>query len=378
MKGVDPMKRVFALLTALILLSVSALALAERRVDENGAYTYDYDKTPYDAIIFGNRTYGEFLQGHGNSSYDFQRFLNSEFGEIYAKYAALAVQYRDNMDEGLLAYWREAGMEKILVRPQDAADSSQDYYVYMPVNAAAEERFPLVIVNHGANANARVCESFGWIELAGEERFMLAMAENTQPEALYAMLQAIKADYPVDASRVYMTGTSQGGNYSKQFAGLYPDEVAAIAPMNISFSFLDGVDGDIEALREKGIPMLFVAGTADVYHPLPIRNNANALMGSVKGWNDLLALQGFTEYCISEDESAQLLETSMNLLESYTGLRLPEPIIHNYVNNRTFECRFTDPEGVTRLCLIIEENGSHEPLGEDAKFAWNFLKQFSR
>ena len=372
------LKRILSLLTVLALLCVCIPGLAERHVDENGAYTYEYDKSPYNAIIFGNRTYGEFLQGHGNSSYDFQKFVNSEYGEIYAKYAALAVQYRDNMDEGLLAYWREAGMEKLLVRPEGAQDNTQDYYVYLPVNAAEGESFPLVIVNHGANANARVCESFGWIELAGVDRFMLAMAENTQPEALYQMLQDIKANYPVDSSRVYMTGSSQGGRYSKKFAGLYPDEVAAIAPMNIAFGFIDGEDGDIAALREKGMPMLFVAGTADVYNPLPLRNNANALMGSIQGWNNLMQLHGQEEYQITAEESQQLLETSMNLLEHYTGLRLPEAKVYNAVNNRTFQCDFVNAQGVSTLSLVIEENGSHEPLGHDAELAWHFLKQFTR
>jgi len=112
------MKRILGLMVVLALLCGCVPGLAERRVDENGAYTYEYDKSPYDEIIFGSRTYGEFLRGHGNSSYDFQKFVNSEYGEIYAKYAALAVKYRDNMDEGLLAYWREAGMDKLWCGPR--------------------------------------------------------------------------------------------------------------------------------------------------------------------------------------------------------------------------------------------------------------------
>lgn len=367
-----------ALLIAMMAaVAVTSPALAARQIDENGAYVYDYDKSPYDAIVFGDRTYGQFLQGHGNSSYDFDRFVNSEFGEIYAKYANLAVTYRDNMDEGLLAHWREAGMDKTLVRPEGAEDNQQDYYVYTPVDMDATAQYPLVIVNHGRGANARVCESFGWIELAGREKLILVMAENTEPANLHDILDQVKAAYPVDASRVYATGTSQGGMHSKQFAGLYPNEVAAIAPMNVSFAFLDGEDGDAQALATVGMPMLFVAGTADVYCPLPVRA-AGGSMGSFDGWNTLVKMQGFEEYAITAEKSAALLDGTTDLLEYYTGLRLPEADVHSYVNNRTFQVNFTGEDGVTRLSLVIEENGSHEPLGYDAQFAWDFLKNFAR
>lgn len=370
------MKRMIALLLCALMLMGTA-ALAERRVDESGAYTYDYDKSVFDEIIFGNYTYGGFLQSHGNSSYDFDRFVNSEFGEIYAMYANLAVQYRDNMDEGLLAHWREAGMEKTLVHPEGAEDHQQDYYVYTPVDMAEGAQYPLVIVNHGSGANARVCESFGWIELAGREGFMLVMSENVEPEFLHGVLEEVKAAYPVDASRVYMTGTSMGGMASKKFAGLYPDEVAAIAPMNVSFAFIDGEDGDAQALAARGMPMLFVAGTSDVYNPLPVRD-AGGSMGSFDGWNALVTMQGFEEYAITPEESAALLDETTDLLEHYTGLRLPEATVHSYVNNRTFQCDFTNDAGVTMLSLVIEENGSHEPLGHDVDFAWDFLKRFAR
>ena len=379
-RGVSFMKRIrvsAVLLSAVLIVLLASVAKSERRIDGKGNYVYDYDQSVYDEIIFGNRTYGEFLKGHGNSSYDFDRFVNSEYGEIYAKYAALSVKYRDNMDEGLLEYWLENGMQKILVHPDNAQDTMGDYYVYVPIDAAKDERFPLVIVNHGSNSNARVCESFGWIELAGQNRFMLAMSENTDPEFLHEMLMEIKANYSVDEHRVYMTGTSNGGRCSKQFACRYPDEVAAIAPMNVTFA-LNEEDGNASVLKEKGMPMLFVAGTADAFNPLPVRNGDNILMASIDGWNRLIALHGFEQYHITAEESAQLLETSINLLEHYTGLRLPEAKVYNAVNNRTFQCDFVNAEGVTTLSLIIEENGSHEPLGYDAELAWNFMKQFTR
>ena len=269
-------------------------------------------------------------------------------------------------------------MDKTCVHPEGSENTENDYYVYTPVNPKAEESFPLVIVNHGSGANARVCESFGWIELAGKNRFMLVMAENTEPEYLHGIIQEITASYPVDTSRVYMTGTSLGAYRTKAYAGMYPNEVAAIAPMNASFGFLDGVDGDAALLKSMKMPMLFVAGTADVYHMLPVMNQANPQRGSIAAWNVLVEMQGFPEYTITEEESRQLLESTTDLLEYYTGLRLSQAIVHNYVNNRTFEINFTADDGPSLLSLIVEENGSHEPLGYDAEFAWNFFAHFSR
>ena len=368
------------LIAALAMAAISVPALADRQIDEEGAYVYDYDKSPYDEIIFGGRTYGQFLKSHGNTSYDFEHFVNSEFGEIYARYAHLGATYPDNMDENLLAYWREIGMEKTLVRPEGAEDNQQDYYVYTPVDMDAAAQYPLVIVNHGGGANARSCESFGWIDVAAQEKLILVMAEDTEAESLRRILDEVKAAYPVDESRVYLTGSSQGARRSKKFAGLYPNEIAAIAPMNAPFAFFDG-DGDAQQLAALKMPIIITTGSADKYYILPVHeegNDAASSHGSFEGWNTLVTMQGFEEYVITAEESAALLEQTTNLLEHYTGLRLPEAIVYNHINNRTFQCNFTNGDGVTMLSLVIEENGSHDPIGYDAQISWDYMKQFAR
>lgn len=370
------MKKLAGLAVALLLcVTAAGTAFAQKTVNEENQYFYEYDKSAYDGIVFGDMTFYNFLFMHANSSFDVEKFMNSEIGEDFATHANLQLTWPDNMNEGLLEYWRNAGMEKILETEGDSAD---DCYVYVPVDLEEGKTYPMVLVNHGGGTVARTSEAYGWIELAGREGIILMMAENTEPENLHTWMGKIMEKYPVDPSRVYSTGSSQGGMYSKQLAGLYPKEIAAIAPMNISFTFNPETDGDPEVLKELKMPMLFVAGTADVYHPLPMSQAGNANMGSFEGWNNLVDLQGVPEYAITAEESAELVNSSLNLLEYYTGLRLPEAQIHDYINHRAFQCDFPGEDGVALLSVVIEENGIHDPLYGDVEYAWNFLKQFSR
>lgn len=372
------MKRILSLLIALTVLAsisvIPGLALGERSLDEKGTPYYDYELKPVYDEFFIFAPFGEFMRSMGNSSFDLQAFINSEYGALTAIGAKLFLDYPDNMDEGLIAYWREQGLEKKMVCGDDPEDVTKQYYVYVPVDIKDDEKCPVVIVNHGGGTNARTSESYGWCEIAGKERLILIMTEDTSAEFLHEALTAVKSEYPVDSTRVYATGSSAGGMASKAFAAAYPEEVAAIAPMDIGWTFNER-DGDAAALSEIVMPMIFITGTADMYNSLP---TGNTELSSYDGWNTLVTMQGFEDYTITEAESIALVEDSLNILEHETGLRLPDPEIRHYVNNRAFISRFVNTEGVNTLTVVTVENKVHMPTGHDADIAWEFLRGFSR
>lgn len=305
----------------------------------------------------------------GASNFDATAFIASTYGELSSQWLVPTYSgYTSDMDEALLAFWADKGVKKEgFGLENDAVEDN--YYVYTPANMDPNGAYPLVIVSHGGGSNCFAVEGMGFIHMIPEEQFILATAEDTSVENLYAMYEYVVANYPVDLTRVYASGTSMGGIASINFAAAYPKLVAAIAPNDISVS-VNLTDEQVASLQETLVPMNFTTGLADKYHPYPI--------SSVDGYNRLLSVFGMDDYAMTAEESKALVADSLNIVEHVTGLRLPDVKAVNFINNRLYVSDFKNADGTTVLRVNIVENKPHMFVGMDARNAWSFMKQFSR
>ena len=83
----------------------------------------------------------------------------------------------------------------------------------------------------------------------------------TQVDALKKFLDAMLALYPVDASRVYLTGISMGGQGAWYLANAYPNIFAAVAPVC-------GPANPLLADRIKKLPFWVFHGAKDPTVPI--------------------------------------------------------------------------------------------------------------
>ena len=365
------MKQFICLLTALCLLLTASTALA-------AAPSYDYPgKDFFTQPVIGPFPEGtqiiDMIKRSGGSNFDANAFINSEYGEKSSEiFRSRYAGYASDLDEQLLAYWLEQGVVKEGFNLENG-DKKDDYYVYSPAAREEGASYSLVIVSHGGGANCFSVECMGFINMVPTEQFIIATAEDTSVKNLYAMYQQVTKDYPVDLSRVYANGTSMGGLASISFAAAYPERIAAIAPNDIAPS-LSVSDQEFTKLQQLVMPMNFTTGLADKYYPFPFTGDE----GKINGYNKLLSLFGQEAYAVSMEQSQQLANESMNIIEHATGLYLPQAKPVNYINNRLYVCDFANADGVTLLRLNIVENKPHMFFGYDAQNAWEFLKQFSR
>ncbi|TCS39318.1 poly(hydroxyalkanoate) depolymerase family esterase [Paucimonas lemoignei] len=117
----------------------------------------------------------------------------------------------------------------------------------MPTNA------PLIVAMHGCTQSASAYEGSGWSALANNYKFYVVYPEQQsgnnsnkcfnwfesgdiargQGEALSIkqMVDKMKADYSIDANRVYVTGLSAGAFMTAVMAATYPDVFAGAAPI---------------------------------------------------------------------------------------------------------------------------------------------------
>ena len=184
----------------------------------------------------------------------------------------------------------EAGLFRGLSFIVDGQQRSYDLYV--PSKVGNQSR-PLVLMFHGhfgssdvmTGANGKKAPYKLWLEIAEKENILVAVpnGENgsddkrgwndcradstTNPTTddvkfTLQLIDAIHQQFPVDRSRIYATGTSNGGNMVLRLAMEVPDTFAAVAAIVAS----NPMQSECKEKR-RPIPVLFMNGTDDPLLP---------------------------------------------------------------------------------------------------------------
>jgi predicted peptidase len=190
---------------------------------------------------------------------------------------------------------------------------SLPYRLLKPVNPQSMEKFPLVIFLHGAgergndnevqikhitplfleerNRGKYPCylvapqcpKGQWWSNFKGEGEAQTLAAEPSRPmKSLIALIEKIVKEFPVDQSRIYITGLSMGGYGTWDLIARFPDKFAAAAPV------CGG--GDIKTAEKiRNIPIWAFHGALDkIVPPQQSRRMIKALQdaGAVPGYNE--------------------------------------------------------------------------------------------
>ncbi|MBD3580931.1 prolyl oligopeptidase family serine peptidase [Flavobacterium sp. D33] len=158
------------------------------------------------------------------------------------------------------------------------------YLLYLPDGYESDttRNWPLMIFLHGSGESG---EDVDKVKVNGPPKLIeqgkkfpmivispqAPKAEGFKPEILKKMLDDLKSKYRVDADRVYLTGLSMGGFGTFEFAGRFPDEFAAIAPVC-------GGGDPTKAYRLRHIPTwIFHGAKDDVVLPIESQRMADSL-----------------------------------------------------------------------------------------------------
>ncbi len=119
-------------------------------------------------------------------------------------------------------------------------------YKYVPANVPANA--PLVVALHGCRQDAEIYSKTGWVALAEEWQFTLVYPEQSlfnnpyrcwnwfqaeetargqgEVQSIISMIDKMKNDHGIDASRIYVDGLSAGGWLTTILLASYPDVFA--------------------------------------------------------------------------------------------------------------------------------------------------------
>lgn len=142
----------------------------------------------------------------------------------------------------------------------------RDWFEYAPAGASQSGRpLPLVIYLHGINC----CGTYGaeqseWSRIAERDGFVAAFptasVDNrwnvwddsrlpSDVSYIMALIEHLEREYPIDSTRVYVSGFSMGSMFTNSLAAAYPDVFAgAIALNGPAMGIFDTLDEDLPGL----------------------------------------------------------------------------------------------------------------------------------
>lgn len=151
------------------------------------------------------------------------------------------------------------------------------FIVHVPNAPPRDPRWSLVLAFHGVGSNAKqMAHISNFPELADRERFLVVFpqglgvvpawntavvgkAKRSKADEIAfvkAMLADLQAIFPIDASRIYAAGFSNGGLLSHKLACELSDTIAAIG-------VVAGINAEDECLPSRPVPVIAFHGLRD-------------------------------------------------------------------------------------------------------------------
>lgn len=196
---------------------------------------------------------------------------------------------------GAHAEARKPQFPGILLKDQSIViqDHERTYDLYVPTKLGTSPR-PLVLLLHGHIGNADVMTGENrkaapykvWLDIAEREKLLVLIPDGVEGSKghrgwndcradatsnptlddvafIDTLLNSLSKAYPVDASRLYVTGTSNGGGMTYRLAIERSDRFAAAAPIVAALP----KNSECKAAPDKPISILIMNGTRDPLLP---------------------------------------------------------------------------------------------------------------
>jgi len=155
----------------------------------------------------------------------------------------------------------------------------REYALHVPAGLSDDHRVPLLLAFHGGGGHAwRMPKFTGFDQIADQKRFVVVYPEAVNKSwddtrglskaddvgFISALIDHLAKELPIDTSRVYATGISNGGFFSNRLACDLSDKIAAIA--SVAATMPTTLPPDCRPVR--AISVLYMNGTSDPLVPI--------------------------------------------------------------------------------------------------------------
>lgn len=335
-------------------------------------------------------------------SFDREAVLCSETGKKLMEGILLEYKYDTVEDQGFRKHFEDMGLSLELHYTK-----GERWITLAPKKAKEEaEKLPLVCVMqevYEGNEHLAVT-AFGYfyeitkIAANGECILLFFVLEDADSNDLLAQLIDEAAEmYPVDKSRVYVTGHSHDGRFTLEFCARNYRKVAACATLG-NFCGLESAkrlgkagvtDERVEQLRTVELPLANFCGCAEHGGKLPVNVDARTLplrpgqeFGRTLTLEDRLEAWHRRLYawnCPAKSDGEILaVKDSPDIVERELGFPVDKSSVRVMDGFKHYIGDLKDTNGHFYLRMVGHENMPHLPTPAMLNLAWEFMSRFAR
>jgi len=317
--------------------------------------------------------------------FDRKAFEQSESAISSAKNRALLAEFGNEMDPGVIAYWESLGVKKELFDVEENEGKGK-YSIHTPMNMDVNKKYPLLYYSHGGFGTPFQAETAGFSKLIATEQFIAVYPFNggfsneEAPSEFVRIIEKLKKnEYPIDWSRVYVSGYSSGSDATESIATIWPEFIAAAAPCPGSNAMHNSLCRVTQEAYKKCItyqvPLICVGGTMDFgdRYPFPDQEcyeNFNIWMREICKVSDYQS--------ISFEDSRKLIHETDNRVIKAIGVNFKKTWIEHFEERDWYFGEFYDNKRRPIVKFICGEGVPHIMTGCHASLVWNTIKQWSR
>ena len=343
----------------------------------------------------------------GTSNVDIDLFINSPFGEKQVALMENYILYEDPMDPELVEKYRKIGLKKEMFETENLYTRWALFTPLSMYEATSRGRlYPLLFVLHGATMPIDWEECSGFLPLAARDEVIVVSPQNHNEGNIMRLLDKVCAHYPVDKSRIYSTGYSQGGMKTNHVTLLHPEIFAAAAPCGMHLCLPSSVLSD-EQLSEAAkyeLPIISISGCEEMLHIFPVcddmplqeRGRPRGIepdpedptlmdmdIGIVTGAasEKIILLKRRLKSASCRDlsiEECNAAHKSSDRVTCRLGFPSDNTEILNILGVEHYVAGFKNKHGHSYLKIVGIDNMPHWPPASMAELAWDFMKRFSR
>ncbi len=282
------------------------------------------------------------------------------------------------------------------------------WYEYVPPQLrGGTEKVPLVFYFHGIGCVPLYgAEQSGWHDIADRDGFIVVYPRPAVNKMwnvwddpvlpsdhafILALLERLKETYPIDETRVYVTGFSMGGMMTHSLACAYPELFAAAAPCNgFNWGYLTDIRTKIGALpgkvsvpdgpyakvsrvrrladrkkaeRDWRMPVIQNAGLLDGTWPMTPEKDPMSFLDTLDFW------KGYNGVPITPLTPTGPYESGLAADESF----------YDGADRRFLHQRWYSGDGGPALLeLVLAKRMPHALDLRQIELAWQFIRKFSR
>ena len=321
-------------------------------------------------------------------TFDLERHIHSICGQKMAEAMVLEHRFRDTNDPALKEYWRSRGAE------YGVHETKGERWISLVPSGAAEsgEKLPVMLVFRETSENnpylpmIAMSGYYGYCELAAQGELILlffALETPDDNDLFWEILNEASEAWPIDRSRVYVTGHSHNGFYACEFMRRHHKGIAGVATQGNSMGLYGpGYSGSPRLVTDEAIdlmetfdmPLINICGSGE-------NDYVNLAADSAAYENMLDAFQRRLKSARCPMKTKEEIRTARESSD-YAERKLGVPVDRSeviFMYGRECYCGvIRNVEGKEYLKMVVVDNLPHITIPQTTEFSWGFLRRFAR